>query len=183
MKCPFCDFEIVLQAWETEKDEVKTVYGSPLRVCENCGKEFLSSKKEIALSGISFFDRTRIRFRNIIFTLGGGLIYALIILLIVMVAKGVISVAEILEIFISGPSSPGTYIGALIGVLFMLVAAVCMFPAGVKGCYHDLKDYGSRHEFFRAEEAASLIRCADENYVLKLKALGYEIKQQAYMKD
>ena len=177
MKCPSCGSDIL-----TTNESIKEKYGFPLSVCDCCNNEYLSRKKEIALSGISFLDRLPVRLSNIfkvlIITLINVVILSCICFFFDINAGKVMG--YIIGAIILFSIATRSFFGGFTIFIFPPLSLVFFFiPFGYGIISNDVEKYKENKQFFKNEKEDSIKRCKNEDYVRKLIMFGYKTKRQS----
>lgn len=139
--CPHCSHEN-----NSHRNENNTNYGSPLITCEKCGKQYLDTVREIALNGVSVFEKLPARPAGLVVLIAGFIFFC------TTISHGFLKRTK----------------NFALGVFLMAVGLFWIFT--------DIRSHQKRKTILEEERKASEARCSDPAYVETLKKLGYKIK-------
>ena len=129
-------------------------YGSPIKTCNNCGKEFIDKYAvEIAVSGIKETSTKKTE-PIYYFSLLIGVVFMLIG---IVYPRGDINVTLIT------------------GIVFTALAVYIIVS--------DHNNYAEKQKSLKEEEQASFERLSDVSYAYKLKELGYDVPQKFLLSE
>lgn len=127
-------------------------YGNPILKCPYCGSEYLDTEvREISISGIKIIDKLPIR------------IYCFILL-----AIGALGVYGLLN------QDYGFFRASSYKILLDAIMAIVGIGGGAFAIFSDLKGYRKRKETLENLKIESEKRAKDEEFISKLRVLGYK---------
>lgn len=142
-KCPYCN-----SSYSIMQPKGTGFYGSPIRQCATCGKQFLDKDyREIAIDGVRPVDLKRVTTGTIILSVLGFLFGLLLVY---------------------------CYFGETPSVWYLVGAAISIFISGYL-VIGEIAGYSKRQAYLEMERKRSEIRLRDPDYVYALRKLGYYV--------